>query len=205
MMSPVEIVKGIGALLWFGAGIIFALFVNFLLRRQISDGILGLPISSSWIHAVLGPVLLVVNGMLLVYLCALYDTRVEKTTIAQIQSTQIKWIFGPLCNPFFLGKYRLLNSCGYAFLIILWWLGMHTFLYSTGLNPQSKWVFGWQTLISVMFLALGLASMLAIQGCWRNFGMADYRLKWIFGSIGIPIGAFLPPILLRLGLPKILR
>lgn len=173
-MTALEIVKGIGGLLWFGAGIIVALFGNFLLRKHFSDSILDIPIPSNWVHAVLGPILLIVNSTLLVFLCALYLTPVDDATLAQIQSTQIKWVFGPLCNPFYLGQYRLFNGCGYAFLIILWWLGMHTFLYSIRLNT-----------------------------CWKKFGFPAYRLKWMFGFIGIPIGAFLPPLLLKLGLPRI--
>jgi hypothetical protein len=63
-------------------------------------------------------------------------------------------------------------------------------------------VFGWQTLISVVYLALGPASMVVIQLRWQKFGMS-YTWKWLIGFVGIPIGAFLPPLILRLGLPDL--
>ena len=124
----------------------------------------------------------------------------DNVALAQVQTLQVKWVFGPLCNPFYVGSNSLLTGCGYAFLIVLWWdRDAHIPLFHW---PElgSRWLFGWQTLISVMYFALGLASMLAIQACWNKLGMEAYRAKWISGFIGIPIGAFLPPPT-RLGAP----
>jgi hypothetical protein len=88
---------------------------------------------------------------------------------------------------------------------VLWWLGFHSFLYSIefGGEQPAPFLFGWQILISVVYLALGLASMIVIQLCWQKFGMGSYTWKWLIGFVGIPIGAFLPPIAIRLGLPDL--
>jgi hypothetical protein len=200
-MTALDLVKGISALVWVGSSLTVLLFVNFLLRR--GTALYGIPIAPEWVHAFLGPILLVVNGALLVLLCALHQTPVSDEELQQIRAHQVKFLLGPLCNPFYAGRSRWLNGVGYAFLILLWWLAMHSFLYSINLNTSSRWLFGWQTLISALFLALGYASMIAVQGCWEKFGVSVYAEKWKFGMIGIPIGAFLPPLLLGLGLPKI--
>jgi hypothetical protein len=78
---------------------------------------------------------------------------------------------------------------------------MYSFLYSIGLNKpaDTPFLFGWQTLITVLYLALGLGSMIAIQACWNKFGFASYQLKHWLAFLGIAIGAFVPPILLRHG------
>ena len=200
-MNQIELAKGIGALLFTGTVIILLVFVNFLLRKSNAT-VFGVPIPASTIHAVLGPLLVIVKGALVVFLCALLKTELDSAGIKAIQTTQIKMLFGPLFNPFYVSASNWINGCGYAFLIILWWIGMHSFVYSIHLNPESKWLFGWQMLISAMFLALGLTAMFAIQSIWAKMGLGSYRVKWLCGFIGIPIGAFLPPFLLRLGVPK---
>ena len=135
-MTSVDIVKAIGGLLWTGMGIVFVLFVNFLIRRSNPDGVFGIPLPGQWVHAAFGPILVAVNGALLVFFCALLQTPVDNVALAQVQTLQVKWVFGPLCNPFYVGSNSLLTGCGYAFLIVLWWIGMHTFLYSIGLNSD---------------------------------------------------------------------
>ena len=201
-MNPLYLVKSISGLLFTGTVIILLVFINFLLQRGDAS-IWGVHLPVRAVHAVLGPVLILINSALLVFLCALFRTKFDLSSVEQIQNYQPKWILGLLINPFYKGNSAFANGVGYAFLIILWWLAMHSFTYSIHLNSDSRWLFAWSSLISVIFLALGLASMLAIQGTWSKIGMDNYRIKWIFGFIGIPIGAFLPPFLLRLGVPKI--
>jgi hypothetical protein len=120
-----------------------------------------------------------------------------------LQGLQKYKIFGAILNPFYASGGVLANAVGYAFLIILWWFGMYSFIYSIDLNKAagSAFLFGWQTLISILYLALGLSSMIAIQACWRKFGFASYELKLWVSFLGIAVGAIMPPILLRHGLP----
>jgi hypothetical protein len=127
----------------------------------------------------------------------------DSSEVAQLQRLQKYKIFGSIFNPFYTAGNPVANAIGYAFLIILWWLGMWSFVYSIGLNQKADgpWFFGWQTLISILFLVLGLASMIAIQACWSKIGFDPYRIKYIIAFPGIAIGAFLPPLLLRHGLP----
>lgn len=200
-MSAVDIVKGIGGLLFFGAGIIIVVFTNFVLRRSNAP-LAGIPIPASTVHAILGPLLVLINAALLVLLCALFRTDIDDQARLDIQKCEVKWVLGPLLNPFYLSESPTASAVGYAFLIVLWWLGMHAFAYSVAENPGSRWLYGWQILVSVLYLALGLAAMAFIQSGWNKLGMDDYRLKWRCGFIGIPIGVFIPPILLRLGLPR---
>ena len=70
VMMSVDIVKAIGGLLWTGMGIVFVLFVNFLIRRSNPDGVFGIPLPGQWVHAAFGPILVAVNGALLVFFCA---------------------------------------------------------------------------------------------------------------------------------------
>jgi hypothetical protein len=200
-MTALDLVKSISGLLSTSTVLILLVFGNFLLQRG-DVAVFGVQLPVRIIHTLLGPSLVLINSALLVFPCALYRTGLDASAVTAIQSYQPKWILGPLLNPFYLGPSAIWNSVGYAFLIILWWLGMHSFVYSIGLNADSKWLFGWMALISVLFLALGLGSMLAIQGTWEKIDMSQYRLKWVCGFVGIPVGAFLPPLLLRLGAPR---
>jgi hypothetical protein len=43
--------------------------------------------------------------------------------------------------------------------------------------------------------------MIAIQACWSKIGFDPYRIKYFIGFLGIAIGAFVPPVLLKHGLP----
>jgi len=201
-MSALAITKAISGIAAFATTMIILVFGNFLLRKADAT-VLGVAVPSRFVHAVIGPVLVLLNGVLLLYLCALYRTNVAAAEVAQIQHAQQYKLLGALFNPFYISRNAAINAIGYAFLIVLWWLGMHAFLYSIGLNKDSTgpWFFGWQTLITVMYLALGLSSMWAIQACWYKFGIHDYDSKLIAAFLGIPIGAFVPPLVLKLGSP----
>jgi hypothetical protein len=96
----------------------------------------------------------------------------------------------------------MLRSSG--FLIVLWWIGMHSFIYSITLNPDSPLLFAWQVVVSLIYLVLGLASMLVIQLCWSKWGFDPYRTKQLVGFVGIAVGAFGLPVLLHLGAPGLL-
>ena len=202
-MTHISLIKGIGNLLFTASTTIVLIFISFLLRKSEAE-VLGLPIQSRTVHAVLGSFLILVNACLVVYLIALYASDLGKDQIREIQSYQVKYVLGPLLNPFYLSKSTFINSIGYAFLIILWWLAMHSLTYSINLNQRTPLLFGWQALISVLFFVLGLMSMLAIQGCWAKWGLEAYRWKLNLAFVGIGIGGFLPPILLKLGLPEVL-
>jgi hypothetical protein len=206
-MTHSDLIRGIGNLLFMGLTLILFVFINFLFRRSNAE-LMGIPVAANLVHTVLGPLLVIINSILLVFLCALLKTELDPSQLADVQNHQVKWVLGPLLNPFFVSKYSLLNNIGYAFLIILWWLGMHSFIYFIQLNPDgspySKWIFGWQSLINVLYLAVGLASMIAIQTGWQQYGLEIYQAKRYWGFLGILIGAFLPPLLLKLGIPKLL-
>jgi hypothetical protein len=183
--------------------LIVAIFINFLVRRSDAS-VIGITLPSRLVHLALGPTLVLLNGVLLVYLCALYQTAASMNEVGSLQRSQKYLHLGFLVNPFYISKNSVITAVGYAFLIFLWWLGMHTFLYSIGLNStNSPFLFGWQILISVLYLSVGLASMFAIQACWQKFGIASYQLKIWAAFVSIPVGAFLPPLLLRLGLPHL--
>lgn len=202
-MTATVIGKGINNIVAFAMVMIIAIFTNFLLRRTDAS-IIGVTLPSGLIHLVLGPALVFLNSTLLVYLCALYRTTASINEVAGLQRSQKYLYFGFLINPFYISKSTIATAVGYAFLIVLWRLGMHSFLYSLGLNAaDSPLLFGWQVLISVLYLAVGLASMFAIQTCWQKFGMEPYQLKMWAAFIGIIVGAFLPPFLLWLGVPHL--
>lgn len=198
-----QYIQAISGLLFFGMSTIILIFINFVLRRGHS-AIFGIPIPASKVHIVLGPLLVLINAALFVYLCAFVSTTLTPHQILRVQSYQPKFLLGPILNPYFLGKTVFLNNIGMAFLIVLWWLGMHSFIYSLELEQFSPLRFGWQSLISVLYLSLGLASIIAIQMCWIKWGFGSYKDKWLFSFFGIAIGAFGPPYLLKLGIPKIL-
>jgi hypothetical protein len=201
-MSALGVGKAIAAMISYATILIIVIFANFLLRRTDAT-VLGVMLPARLAHFILGPVLVLLNAVILVYLCALYKMTLGNSEITQLQHLQKYKFFGSMFNPFYVAGNPAANAIGYAFLITLWWLGMWSFIYSIGLNPEADgpWLFGWQSLISVLFLALGLASMIAIQACWSKIGFDLYRIKYFSGFLGIAIGAFVPPVLLRHGLP----
>jgi hypothetical protein len=201
-VKPIDIGRVIIGLLNFATFTIFLLFGNFLLQKSTAK-VMGIPLPLRQIHFLLGPVLLLANGALFIFLCALSRSDVSHAEITELQRMQSYRFFGAIFNPFYVSGGRFANAIGYAFLIVLWWLGMYSFYYSIGLNASADgpWLFGWQALVSVLYFALGLASMFAIQSCWNKFGPAPYNIKLYVSFLGIAIGAIVPPILLRHGLP----
>lgn len=201
-MTAVSLVRAIMQIIFFATTTIAVIFANFLLRRADTT-VAGVMLPARQIHAVLGPVLVLLNALLFVYVCALYKIHTSNVEVAELQSLQKYKVFGAAFNPFYASGGIFANAVGYAFLIILWWFGAYSFVYSIGLNkpPDTPFLFGWQTLISILYFALGIASMIAIQACWQKFGFASYQLKLWVSFVGIAIGALLPPILLRQGLP----
>jgi len=79
---------------------------------------------------------------------------------------------------------------------------MHCFWFSAQVENQTRFTKAWSYLVGALYLVIGLMSMLAIQGCWTKLGIEQYRLKQIGGFVGIPVGAFLPPLLFRLDFPQ---
>src|SRR5438477_1523475 len=128
-MSPLDLVKNISGLLFTGCTVIVLVFVNFLIGSS-QAGVFGTELPTKAVHAVLGPALILINSALVVFLFAFYRTEVDQASLSAIQQYQPKWVLGPILNPFYVGRNPLLNCLGYAFLIILWWLGMHSFAYS---------------------------------------------------------------------------
>lgn len=203
-MDAVDIGKSITSLVSSATITIVLVFGNFLLRSKSKYATVeGITLSARNIHFILGPVLVLLNAALFVYLCALYKSNASHDQIDTLQHLPGHWILNPIFNPFYVSHNRIVNAIGYAFLIVLWWLGMYSFYYSIQLNPSvdGPWLFGWQTLISVLYLALGLGSMLAIQACWSKFGFAPYTTKLYASFLGIAVGCSVPPLLLHHGLP----
>ena len=197
----------ITSLLFFAITSTFMIFVNFVLRKE--QAIIGIPVSPRKVHLILGPLIVLINSGLFVCLCALASSKLTPEQIFEIQSYQPKIPGGlgrllrPLINPYYLGFNNFLNNISMAFLIVLWWLGMHSFVYSLELEKYSPVRFGWQSLITLLYLSLGLASMIAIQICWVQWGFDAYKSKWAFSFLGIAIGAFGLPAFLNLGFPKL--
>ena len=95
-----------------------------------------------------------------------------------------KW----LANPFsFFGEAPLANiyaSSGFGLLIILWWIG-NASLYSLSDDPFS--LIG--TFVQGVFLAIGLASMLAIQ---RVMPVVLRRIETLSPSLHAEVVATIP-------------
>lgn len=171
------------------------LFVNFYLRRSEID-LLGVRLPAQIVHLVLGPILITINMLVLVFLLGVLNSDITKSELTDLQATEFIKFTGPLFNPFYLSGKPWVDAVGYAFLIVLWWIGMHTFYQSVKLNDPSPLLASWNTVASGLYLVCGLASMLVIQGCFRQFGYEDYRLKHYFAFVGIAFGAFVPQALL---------
>lgn len=201
-MNAEQIGKAINDIVASATIMILLIFMNFLLRRSQAS-IFGVTLPSRYIHLGLGPILVLLNSVLLIYLCALYRSDASDGEIISVQQSQKYMFLGFLFNPFYVSKNNILTGMGYAFLIFLWWIGMHSFWYSIGLNSnESPFLFGWQVLVNVLYLAVGLASMFAMQACWQKFGITQYQVKIWAAFVGIAAGALLPPIILGLGLPR---
>ena len=199
-MDAVDIDRAIMGALFSAACTIVAVFVN-LASGKAETSVLGVGLPARQVHFVLGSFLVLLNAYVFVCLCALYRVHVGSNQLAHLQDLSQYKILGPLFNPFYTSDKifaKAVAALGYAFLIILWWLGFYSFSYSVGPNESadSPFLFGWRMLISILYLVLGLLSMLAIQQCWRKFDFASYQLKWLVGFLGILIGASVPPLIL---------
>lgn len=203
-MTPEQLVKSISNLLFVAMVTVGLAFWNFLWRREHPGiEVFDVSLPAETVHLVLGIFLIIFNAVIFVFLWALYDADLSEEQVRAIKSMNVKFVLGPLLNPFYVSGHAFVNAVGYAFLIVLWWLGMHSFTYSLRFTTGRGLVFGWQLLVSCMYLILGLGSMVAIQQCWLKMGVDAYKLKWRWCFVGIPVGAFLPPLLLRLGIPQL--
>jgi hypothetical protein len=163
-MSPEILAKTTVSIVSTALCTIMGMFINFLVRK--GDGtVLGLTLPTESIHFILGPFLLILNSALVIFLFALYAIDITEEQLRAIKAQEAWFFFGPICNPFYIGRLSAMNNIGYAFIIVLWWLGMHSFLYSIEQNASQPLLYGWQILFSVLFLALGLVAMWGIQLC----------------------------------------
>jgi hypothetical protein len=205
-MRVENLIHTISGLLLTGSSLAIVVFVNLILRkRDIQISGFGISMPTEQVYIIFGPMILLINSTLFIFLCALYKHDLNQEEMAIVTSYQPIPLTGPLFNPFFISANIYINSMGYAFLIVLWWIAMHSFWYSIDLNTGTPFVFAYRWFITCLFLALGLMSMLAIQQCWYKFGFDDFKIKWVCGFIGIPIGGFLLPFLLKLGAPTFLK
>lgn len=199
---PVEsLIKSIAGVTWVAVAGILLIFANLVIGKR--DGSLfGFNLPTQKIHLVLGPVLIILTAALVIMLFALTRFQLSEEQLTLAKEHQVLFILGPLANPFYRSDSAFVSNMGYAFLIVMWWLGMHSFTYSIGQESPTPLLYGWQVLFGIVFLALGLAAMLGIQVCWHTLGMEEYRGKLQWSFLGIVIGAFLPPYLFNLGLPQ---
>jgi hypothetical protein len=202
-MEVTNLVASIGGLIGWGAVLVFASFLS-LAFKKTDINLIGVTISAESAHLILGPLLVIVNTAVFMMTAILSRLTISPDDLKQLQSKHILEYLGPILNPFFVSDNQIINSLGYMFLIVLWWIGQYTFLYSVELNLDSPFLYAWKLLISALYLAIGLISMLMIQQCWINFGMAAYKTKYYVGFLGIIIGAGLPPVLTGRGFPKLL-
>ena len=198
-MDPIIVMKNITGLLTTSMTLLVLLFVNVLLGKNTAS-IFGFAVPTSSVHFVLGPTLLLLNAAILYYLLVLFFMQIDPSSTEAIAIREMNpmWVLGPLVNPLYISGYKFINGIGYGFLIVLWWLGMHSFWMSINMNTLSPSILAWNYLIGGMFLVLGLASMLVIQSLFSKFGMELYRLKWMCSFIGILVGAGVPPLILQL-------
>jgi hypothetical protein len=197
-----DIISSISGLIFTGMLLVFGLFVNLVFGKS-SGSVLGTSIPFEYVRIALGPVIVITNAALFLFLGALSRLHLTAAEISYAQSYQVWWILGPLFNPFYVSNYPVINAVGYAFLIILWWIGVYTFLYSVDINADSPFYDSWKLMVSAIYLCLGLMSMVAIQRCWMRFGFGAYTLKWKFALVGIVAGMTLPPLLSGRGIPRI--
>jgi hypothetical protein len=105
-VTAVDITKGITGIITTAMTVIAVLFVNFLARRG-NSAVFGVVIPTRLVHFLLGPVLVVLNGALLLFLCALYQTA-DNTDVAGVQQQNKYVILGFLANPFYVGRSQTL-------------------------------------------------------------------------------------------------
>lgn len=196
-MEPALGLKNITGLITTGSTLVIFLFINMILRR-LDVSIFGFALPTTSVHFVLGPVLIFVNAAILYFLLVLWfsDIPASGKVVELIKGFNPLGVLGPLINPFFVGKYELINAIGYAFCIILWWLGMHSFWMSTQLNAPSPSILAWNVLVGGIYLVIGLASMAAIQSIFVRFGLDLYKTKWFCAFLGIGIGAIIPRLMI---------
>jgi hypothetical protein len=194
-MDPVLLLRNVSGLLLTSIILILGLFINFVRNQDVAT-IFGFNLPSQTLHLALGPILLLINCAILYFMMVLFLMPINAEQVIQMQNLNPMWLLGPIVNPLYVSNFSVVNSFGYAVLIILWWLAMHTFWFSIRLNSSSPFIAAWDLLFGGLFLLLGLSSMIVVQSLFYKLGLDYYQLKIRFSFVGIAIGAFLPPFIL---------
>jgi hypothetical protein len=201
-MGHIEILRTVCWLMVLCIAMAATMFGAFLVQRAGST-LLGGVFPARSVYVGLGIAMIVVNGALLFFLIALATTKIDAAQFEEIRRYQPGWIPASIANPFFMGSNPVLGTLGHAVVVFVWWLGMHAFVYAIGLNGESRWMAAWLALAFALYSGLGPAILLALLAGWSKLGLAEYRIRWLCGLAAIPISAVLPPVLFRLGLPRL--
>lgn len=115
----------------------------------------------------------------------LFDVAGTKAEQAKFLINIHPWIFNPFAETSSFLSY-VTDNLGLALLLLLWWLGFHTgfFLHR---DTKHAWV---SILLSVIYLVLGLTSMVLIMLFMIKVNGQTIIIKQVLLFIFIPIGAF---------------
>jgi hypothetical protein len=148
----------------------------------------GLEIDSKYASNVTFAILCGINFItirLLQNLIFLFDVAGSKTEQAKFLINIHPWVFNPFAETSGFLSY-ITDNLGLALLLLLWWLGFHTgFFLHRGANKA--WI---GNLLSILYLILGLTSMVLIMLFMAKVNSDTFLIKQILLFVAIPIGAF---------------
>lgn len=148
----------------------------------------GLEIDGKYASNVTFAILCSINFItlrLLQNLVFLFDVAGMKMEQAKFLINTHPWFFNPFAETSGFLSY-VTDNLGLALLLLLWWLGFHTGFFLPR-NTKQTWV---NNLLSMIYLVLGLTSMVFIMVFMAKVNSETIIIKQILLFVAIPIGAF---------------
>ncbi len=109
----------------------------------------------------------------------------SKTEQAKFLVNAHPWVFNPFAETSGVLSY-VTDNLGLALLLLLWWLGFHTGFYLHR-GTKQVWI---GNLLSVIYVVLGLTSMVLIMLFMSKVNRETFLIKQILLFVAMPIGAF---------------
>ena len=171
---------------WAFVALLATAISGFQRDKKINIG--GLEIDSKHASNVTFAILCGINFItlrLLQNLVFLFDVVGSKMEQARFLVNAHPWAFNPFSETSGFLSY-ITDNLGLALLLLLWWLGFHTgfFLHR---GTKQAWI---SNLLSVIYLVLGLTSMVLIMLLMAKVNSETIIIKQILLFVAIPIGAF---------------
>jgi hypothetical protein len=174
------------ATLWAFVALLATAISGFQRDKKIKIG--GFEIDSKYASNVTFAILCSINFVtlrLLQNLVFLFDVAGTKAEQAKFLTNIHPWVFNPFAETSGFLSY-VTDNLGLALLLLLWWFGFHTgfFLHR---NTKQAWI---SNLLSIIYLLLGLTSMVLIMAFMAKVNSETVIIKEILLFVAIPIGAF---------------